>query len=80
VVGLSMGGEHYWKRFEDSYPSDYKLLNEILPIEKVKRLLTMDDPADKTLVDHYAFYNWLASFFRDAIEYGENKEKEQSSL
>jgi hypothetical protein len=58
----------FWKRFESTYPKDQETLKEILPFKTVESLVI---PANE-----YALYSWLASFFRDAIEYGrENPQK-----
>ena len=70
-----MTGDAFWSRFEKTDTKDYQILHEILPIEKLKSLMERSDPADTKDSDHYALYNFLASFFRDAIEYGrESKE------
>lgn len=67
-----MSGTDFWQRFDKACPDLGKdtvpLVKEILPKEKVLKLLTSNEP----LMEE-AFFTLVASFFRDAMNYGERK-------
>lgn len=64
----------FWERF-DNVNSDLDietvpLLKEILPEDRIRTLLNMKEAAVRD-----ALYSLLASYFRDAIDYGIEKGK-----
>lgn len=67
--------EQFWKDFAASYPNDEKKLEELpaLKYEVIKKL-TRNEKA------YQGFLVLMASYFRDAIEYGKATEgKEEQS-